>query len=74
VTRLRRLIAGLRCWLHIPNAETQQAMRDADAGKVIRYTSADEMFAALGIDETQCPSGCGCRSCGLDEILRRHAR
>jgi DNA-damage-inducible protein J len=40
---------GLPFPVKIPNAETIQAMKDADAGKVTRYASVAEMFEKMGI-------------------------
>ena len=39
---------GLPFPVKVPNAETIQAMRDAEAGKVTRYRSAAEMFEKMG--------------------------
>ena len=43
------LADGLPFPVKIPNAETRQAMKDADAGKGNRYASAAEMFKKLGL-------------------------
>jgi DNA-damage-inducible protein J len=41
---------GLPFEVHIPNAETEEAIRDIEAGRdVIRYGSAAELFDDLGI-------------------------
>ena len=40
---------GLPFPVKVPNAETIQAMRDADAGKGTRYKSAAEMFEKMGL-------------------------
>jgi DNA-damage-inducible protein J len=39
---------GLPFPVKIPNAETIQAMRDAEAGQGTRYASAAEMFEKMG--------------------------
>lgn len=43
------LNGGLPFPVKVPNAETRQAMRDANAGQVGHHGSADEMFEKLGI-------------------------
>jgi DNA-damage-inducible protein J len=43
------LADGLPFPVKIPNAETRQAMKDADAGKVTRYASTAEMFKKMGL-------------------------
>jgi DNA-damage-inducible protein J len=43
------LMDGLPFPVKIPNAETRQAMEDADAGEGNRYASAAEMFKKLGL-------------------------
>ena len=43
------LADGLPFPVKIPNAETREAMRDADAGEGNRYASAAEMFKKLGL-------------------------
>jgi DNA-damage-inducible protein J len=43
------LTDGLPFPVKVPNAETIEAMRAADAGEVIRYGSVAEMFANMGI-------------------------
>jgi DNA-damage-inducible protein J len=43
------LTGGLPFPLKIPNAETLQAMKDADAGKGNWYASTAEMFEKMGI-------------------------
>jgi DNA-damage-inducible protein J len=43
------LTDGLPFPVKMPNAETIEAMRAADAGEVTRYGSVAEMFAKLGI-------------------------
>jgi DNA-damage-inducible protein J len=40
---------GLPFPVKVPNAETIQAMKDADAGDGTRYASTAEMFAKMGI-------------------------
>jgi DNA-damage-inducible protein J len=41
---------GLPFDVHIPNAETEQAIRDIEAGRdVVRYASTAELFEDLGI-------------------------
>ncbi len=40
---------GLPFPVKIPNAETIQAMKDADAGRGNRYASTAEMFEKLGL-------------------------
>jgi DNA-damage-inducible protein J len=40
---------GLPFLVKVPNAETIQPMRDADAGKGNRYASTAEMFKKMGI-------------------------
>jgi DNA-damage-inducible protein J len=40
---------GLPFPVKVPNAETIQAMRDADAGLGTRYASTAEMFKKLGL-------------------------
>ncbi len=39
---------GLPFEVKIPNAVTRKAIRDADAGKVTRYSSPEEMFEKMG--------------------------
>jgi DNA-damage-inducible protein J len=43
------LAEGLPFPVKIPNAETRQAMNEADAGRGNRYASAAEMFKKLGL-------------------------
>jgi DNA-damage-inducible protein J len=43
------LTGGLPFPVKIPNAETIQAVKDADAGKGNRYASTAEMFEKMGI-------------------------
>jgi DNA-damage-inducible protein J len=43
------LTGGLPFPVKIPNAETIQAMKDADAGRGNRYTNTAEMFKKLGL-------------------------
>lgn len=43
------LTDGLPFPMKIPNTETIQAMRDADAGEVTRFGSTAEMFKKMGI-------------------------
>jgi DNA-damage-inducible protein J len=43
------LVDGLPFPVKIPNAETRQAMKEADAGQGNRYASAAEMFKKLGL-------------------------
>jgi DNA-damage-inducible protein J len=43
------LNAGLPFPVKVPNAETREAIRDAEAGNLTRHGSADEMFKKLGI-------------------------
>ena len=43
------LADGLPFPVRMPNAETRQAMRDADAGQVARYGSTAEMFKKMDI-------------------------
>jgi DNA-damage-inducible protein J len=41
---------GLPFEVHVPNAETEEAIRDIEAGRnVIRYDSTAELFDDLGI-------------------------
>jgi DNA-damage-inducible protein J len=40
---------GLPFDVHIPNATTRKAFREADAGKGTRYANVDEMFEKLGV-------------------------
>ena len=40
---------GLPFPVEIPNAATRKAIRDAEAGDLTRYDSADEMFKEMGI-------------------------
>jgi DNA-damage-inducible protein J len=40
---------GLPFPVKVPNAETIQAIRDAEAGKGTRYKSAAEMFKKMGL-------------------------
>ena len=41
---------GLPFEVHIPNAETEEAIRDIEAGRnVVRYGSTAELFEDLGI-------------------------
>ncbi len=43
------LSAGLPFAVRVPNAETLKALRDAEAGRVTRYSSPAEMFEDMGI-------------------------
>jgi DNA-damage-inducible protein J len=43
------LTEGLPFPVKIPNAETRQAMNEADAGEGNRYASAAEMFKKMGL-------------------------
>ena len=41
---------GLPFEVHIPNAETEEAIRDIEAGRdVVRYANTAELFEDLGI-------------------------
>jgi len=43
------LSEGLPFPVKVPNAETIQAMMEAEAGELIRYGSVAEMFAKMGL-------------------------